>query len=144
MPTAGVPESRPLRVSFGRMAGLSVTRSAGSDGGTDRCGAEFLWRAARYNAACCGARTEGPLRETGAGRARDVRRAVHGAVVGRPDMEELDARAEAARRTGLYSLHRRDLRYPVRRLRRRKAPSTRGAADQARHLDQNPNHQVER
>src|SRR5580704_19680598 len=113
MPTAGAPESRLLRVSLGRLAGLSVIRSAGNDGGADRCGAEFLWRAARYNAACCAARTQGPLPETGAGRARDVRRAVHGAVVGRPDMEEFDARAEASRRTGLYSLHRRDLRYPV-------------------------------
>src|ERR1700736_2310205 len=144
MPTVGAPESRLLRVPLGRLAGLSVARSVRNSGGTDRCGAEFLWRAARYNAACCGARTKGPLPETGACRAGDVRRAVHGAVVGRPDMEELDARAETARRTGLYSLHRRDLRYPVRRLRRRKAPSTRGAADQARHLDQNPNHQVER
>src|ERR1700738_2724882 len=142
MPTAGALESRPFRVPVLRLAGLSVTRSAGSDGGTDRCGAEFLWRAARYNAACCGARTERTLPETGACRARDVRCAVHGAAFGRPDMEEFEAREEAERRIGLYSLHRRDLRYPVRRLRRRKAPSTRGAADQARHLDQNPNHQV--
>src|SRR5260370_40705679 len=101
MPTVGVPESRLLRAPLGRLAGLSVTRSAGSAGGTDRCGAEFLWRIARYNAACCGARTKGPLRETGAGSARDVRRAVHGAAVGRPDMEELDGRPEAARRTSL-------------------------------------------
>src|SRR5271169_945603 len=100
MPTVGVLESRPLRVPLVRLAGLSVTRSAGSDGGADGCGAEFLRHAARRNAASCGARTEGPLSETGAGRARDVRRAIHGAAVGRPDMEELDGRAEAARRTG--------------------------------------------
>src|SRR5260370_32448467 len=97
MPTAGVPESRLLLVSLGRLAGLSVTRSAGSAGGTDRCGAEFLWRAARCNAACCGARTKGPLPETGAGRAPDVRRAVYGAAVCRPDMEELDGRPKGAR-----------------------------------------------
>src|SRR6202007_1209417 len=101
MPTVGALEPRLLRVPLGRLAGLSVIRSAGNDGGADRCGAEFLWRAARYNAACCGARTEGPLSEIGAGRARDVRRAVHGAVVGRPDVEEFDRRAEAARRAGL-------------------------------------------
>src|ERR1700720_4520166 len=98
MPTVGALESRPLRVSFGRMAGLSVTRSARSDGGADRCGAEFLWRADRYDAACRGARTERPLPEAGAGSARDVRCAVHGTAFGRPDMEELDGRAEAARR----------------------------------------------
>src|SRR5437588_12229588 len=101
MPTVGAQENPLLRVPLGRLAGLSVIRSAGNDGGADRCGAEFLWRAARYNAACCGARTEGPLPETGAGCARDVRRAVHGTAVGRPDMEELGARAEAARRAGL-------------------------------------------
>src|SRR5260370_21932565 len=101
MPTAGVPESRLLLVSLGRLAGVPVARGAGSAGGTDRCGAEFLWRAARCNAACCAARAKGPLRETGAGRAPDIRRAVHGAAVGRPDMEELDGRAEAARRTSL-------------------------------------------
>src|SRR5437868_7241689 len=106
MPTVGALENRLLRAPLGRLAGLSVTRSIGSAGGTDRCGAEFLWRAARRNAACCTARTKGPLPETGAGRARDVRRAVHGAAVGRPDMEEFAARAEAARRRGLYSLHR--------------------------------------
>src|SRR6202007_1485685 len=97
MPTVGALEPRLLRVPLGRLAGLSVIRSAGHDGGADRCGAEFLWRAARYNAACCGAWTEGPLPETGADRARDVRCAVHGAAVGRPDMEELDGRPEAAR-----------------------------------------------
>src|SRR5690348_15045994 len=99
MPTAGVPESYLLRVPLG-MAGLSVPRSVGSTGRANRCGAEFLWRAARRDAACFGVGAEGPVPETGAGRARDVRRAVHGAAVGRPDMEEFDARAEAARRTG--------------------------------------------
>src|ERR1700732_1145905 len=102
MPTAGALESRPFRVPVGRLAGLSATRSVGSAGGADRCGAEFLWRAARRNAACCAARTKGPVPETGAGRAGDVRCPVHGAAFGRPDVEELDARAEAARRTGLY------------------------------------------
>src|SRR5205807_8877278 len=87
MPTVGALESRLPRVPRGRLAGLSVTRSAGSDRGADRCGAEFLWRAARRNAACFGFGTEGTLPETGAGRARDVRCAVHGAAVGRPDME---------------------------------------------------------
>src|SRR5271163_3492740 len=101
MPTVGDLEGHQLRVPLGRLAGLSATRSAGNDRGADRCGAEFLWRAAQRNAASCGARTEGPLPETGAGRARDVRCAVHGAAVGRPDMEEFDARAEAARRTSL-------------------------------------------
>src|SRR5580704_9033652 len=51
MPTVGAPESCLLRVPLGRLAGLSVTRSVRNSGGTDRCGAEFLWRAARYDAA---------------------------------------------------------------------------------------------
>src|SRR2546430_6590552 len=101
MPTAGVLEIRPIRGPLGRLAGRSVTRSAGSAGGPDRCGAELLRCAARRDAACCGAGTEGPVSEAGARRARDVRHAVHGAAVGWPDMEEFDARAEAARRTGL-------------------------------------------
>src|ERR1700758_1296745 len=106
MPTVGALESRLLRVCLGFLAGASVTRRISRAGGADRCGAEFLWGAARHHAACGGARTKGPLPEIGAGRTGDVRCAVHGAAVVWADMEGLGTPAKAARRTRPQPPHR--------------------------------------
>src|SRR5271157_2178562 len=113
MPTVANAEARRLLPGADRLADVVVADPGAGDAGSERGRAEFLRRAARYDAACRDLRREGPLSETGAGPAQHVRRTVYGAAVDRAIMVSGDARAEAAGRGGLWPVHRRRLRYPV-------------------------------
>jgi hypothetical protein len=107
-------EARWLSVCYVRLAGLVVPRCSGGDIEPDGGCEAILWCVASSDVACRSTGTAGPLSETRTGCAQHVRCAVHGEIVDRADMDDVDARAETARRPGLWPLYHRHLRDPVR------------------------------
>src|SRR5438128_751806 len=106
MQTISVAEARRLLVPVGRLVCLLVPDPDLGSARPDGCRAAILRSAARYDAACRDAGSEGPIPKTGTGRAQHVRRAVHGAAIDRAVMGQVDGRREAARRDRLWPLYR--------------------------------------
>src|SRR6267143_4157379 len=72
LPTISIAEARRPPVPAGRLAGRPFPDRGTGDAGPDGGDTAFLWPTARRDAACHDVRSEGPLPEARANRARRV------------------------------------------------------------------------